>query len=371
MPSTPTGDVWASLGGALGTSLAKPMREGLDMLAQQKMMQMQHAQLQSQQNAERSTFVNNLAPKIGKETAEFISSLSPKERQNLWPNLDKIQARLNPEMSRTGMNTLQQPGQPGQAQPGQPGQQQQPGVPSFADMFESPHMKLDREKFEVKKGQLEEQKRANLFKENKGLRTKVIDEYKSNKQQMAILDKMSALDDANEVDNPAYLQGLKSLGIDLDFLKSPGTIQLDKLSMGMLKDLKSIFGGRISNLEMQNFLKTIPTSSQTKEGRSRVIRDLKLMGKAKDLRFKAMRDLERENGGILPRDADAQIEERISPKLDKIFQKFITGKQKHKVGSELTDLPSVSAMPKGSIIEDQNGKRLQNDGTSWTEVKKI
>lgn len=125
-------------------------------------------------------------------------------------------------------------------------------------------------------------------------------------------------------------KGIAGYGINLKFLMSPDSQEFEKLSTDFTKNAKDIFGSRVTQSEIQLFLKTIPTLSQSDEGKRRVIRNWKLMNEGAKLKKKAMLDIISMNGGRRPTGLEALVEKKIGPKLDKLAEDFATGKQKKK-----------------------------------------
>lgn len=68
-------------------------------------------------------------------------------------------------------------------------------------------------------------------------------------------------------------KGEWGIGLDLRNLMSDEARTFDKITMQFLKSLKALFpGGKITNLEMQNFLKMLPDLTMTNAGKLMVIR---------------------------------------------------------------------------------------------------
>lgn len=104
---------------------------------------------------------------------------------------------------------------------------------------------------------------------------------------------------------------------------SPDSEEFEKLSQDFLKGAKSIFGSRITDRDLQEFLKMIPTLANTDKGKLAIIRNMELFNKGSKLRYDAMKDIIRENNNKRPADLQFLIDERIKPQLDKIAEEFI------------------------------------------------
>lgn len=96
----------------------------------------------------------------------------------------------------------------------------------------------------------------------------------------------------------------------------------EKLSAGFLRGMKDIFGARISNAEMTAYLASIPTLNQTDKGKLAVIEDMEMFNKAANIKYKAMQQIIKENGGNRPLDLRERVEERVAPQLNRLSDIF-------------------------------------------------
>ncbi len=166
---------------------------------------------------------------------------------------------------------------------------------------------------------------ASKFKETKEIRKEIINQSKAARENDVRLERMAKLNDSGKLISPLFNATLQKLGLDIPALKNPDSQEFEKLSNDMFRNIREIFGNRINVIEIQTFLKTIPTLSQSQEGRTRVIRNLKLLNRGAQARIKIMREIMKENEGVPPYDVGEQIEERISSKLDKMATEFVAG----------------------------------------------
>jgi hypothetical protein len=214
---------------------------------------------------------------------------------------------------------------------------------------------------------------ASKFKETKETRKDLLSKGKAAVENNMRLGRMEELNNSGKLVTGLYNDMLKRFGIDYAALKNPDSQEFEKLSTDMLRNAKEIFGSRVTNLEVQTFLKTIPTLSQTQEGRTRVIRNLRLLNEGELLRSKAMKDILKENQGVPPYDIGEQVEEKVGPQLEQISEKFVSvGRPDEGTQSEAESFPSLpsAAEYKGKIIRDTDtGKRLKSDGVKWKVIK--
>jgi hypothetical protein len=214
------------------------------------------------------------------------------------------------------------------------------------------------------------QDKASRFKETKEVRKDLLNQSKAAKENDLRLDRMNELNEQGKLIPGLYNDLMKKFGVDFSALKNPDSQEFEKLSVDMLKNAREIFGARVTNFEVQNFLKSIPNLSQSKEGRSRVIRNFKLLNEGARARSDALRDVLKENRGVPPYDLGEQVEEKIGPKLDQISEKFVAGAQIESPSSQSFESLPKAAEFSGKIVRDtETGKRYRSNGKSWKEVK--
>lgn len=186
---------------------------------------------------------------------------------------------------------------------------------------------------EAKKRAHEEQKLIN--KEVYPFIKDVQQKSKGAKENDLRLNRMEKLIESGKLNNPTFASLLKTLkhgiwglGIDLTHLLEPESQEFEKLSNDFIKNAKDVFGGRLTDQDLKAFLATVPTLSQTNQGKKAVIHNLKLFNKAAELREVAARKLLTKYGNRPPLDFEAQVEDLIKPELDNISQSFEKGVSK-------------------------------------------
>jgi len=207
-------------------------------------------------------------------------------------------------------------------------QVQQPQIPqqTIADTLRTPQVtpaqQLQKEKLTVA-----EQNRVS--KETKPFFDEVLKEgnvaSKSNKR-------LSRIEEINE---KGYLgipvlnsiaktisNGVFGIGLDLSGLMTADAQELDKLSTDFIKDAKDFFGTRLTDADLKAFIRTIPTLSQSQEGRRRVISNLRSFNDAAILKEDAMKKIVKANGGKRPENLQLLVEEIVAPQLEQMAQKF-------------------------------------------------
>lgn len=346
----------STAGGNLGAAFGTGLGEGLQMLAQQKMSKMV-----GEQNRQRS-LVGLSALGYDPQEAEAISYLDP-ELQKI-----AIKEKLRQPSQQAYQQGLSQllGGNAGTESTGD----NVPEAIQTGGLTEKQATELA--KLGIQKQQHTEKQRASAYKETKEDRQTIMKSAKSARENDMRLNRIKELDKKGNIQNPLLYSALKKVGLDIPALKNADSQELDKLSNDFLKSAKDVFGSRLTNFDVQTFLSTVPSLSNTKEGRARVIRNLELFNKGALEREKAMRDILKENKGTPPLDLADRVEERVAPALDKIAQEFVSGVAASEgnlsVGSKLSSLPEPSAVPAGTRIKKKDGTVLENTGSQWKKV---
>lgn len=124
----------------------------------------------------------------------------------------------------------------------------------------------------------------------------------------------------------AITKGVMGYGIDLTSFMTADAQELDKLSQDFIKGAKDVFPGRVTDTDLNAYMRTIPNLSQSRAGMLRLVNSMKSFNEAARIRNKTMNDIIKENKGR-PVDLEAQIEERAKPELDRLSKEFLEGPQ--------------------------------------------
>lgn len=119
---------------------------------------------------------------------------------------------------------------------------------------------------------------------------------------------------------------LDALGIPLGALEDPSSELYHKLSQDLLKGLPETYGTRILKVEVDNFLKTIPTLMNSAEGRRMIASNMLKLGEMKEVYYNAMRQKQRDaldNNKPLPRDFEQVVFDQVKPQIDRINNEFV------------------------------------------------
>jgi len=181
----------------------------------------------------------------------------------------------------------------------------------------------DRHKIEQRKDQeqLEKilEKRLSATKE---VRSKLGKGRRERAEFRSVLERQLELNEGGNLNTPGYLGFLQNAGLDISALKTNDTQEFIKNNGVFFKKLKDLFGARITDKDIELFMKTIATTSQSPEARRRVLKSFIKMVDVEDAWAKAMDEVIEENEGIPPTNLESLAEKKVRPLLNKISKEF-------------------------------------------------
>lgn len=215
-------------------------------------------------------------------------------------------------------------------------------------------LQLQKERIAQKEREVNAKERRELDKESKTYYDQVYKEGEAARKGVMRLDRMEQLIKSGKLDNATvssvvdfFQTGIPFLGIsaDLSSVLSPESQEFKKLSTDFLKEAKDIFGARLTNADIQYFLKTIPTLAQSNEGKQRVINNLKSFYEGSILKKDIAKKIIKENGGKRPINLQELVDEQAEPILDEMARQFKSGEKLH--GKEVPkDFPLIPGIGK-------------------------
>lgn len=150
-------------------------------------------------------------------------------------------------------------------------------------------------------------------------------------------------------------------------LLSPEAQESVKLIADNLAGAKDTFGARVTNFDLQAYLKRLPSLLNSPEGRRRVLRDLRLMNKLNTNHEQGVLDIVEREGGpgnISLSQAERRYRKENAQEISSIKEEFIRPEKK-----------SFSSQPdpqiyNGRVIEDEEtGEKYRSNGKEWVLEK--
>lgn len=149
-----------------------------------------------------------------------------------------------------------------------------------------------------------------------------------------------------QIVSPSSAKFLELMGIPLGVLENPSSELYQKVSQDLLKGLPETYGNKILAVEVDNFLKTIPTLLNSPDGRRMIASNMLKLGEMKEVYYNEMRRQQREsldNNKPFPRDFQQRVFDQVKPQIDKINNQFVK-------------LSEITSVPPGTIpFFDPNG----------------
>jgi hypothetical protein len=265
--------------------------------------QMQKSDVQAQQSSDSALqFKNPQEPSI-KDVLGMLYGNKPQENQQQMQQMSNYQEI--PERSMVSPDIVKSNDQSGAIRLGAGSQERR-----------------HRETLAQQKELADRKEKMAMYKETKDIRHEIVQSAKSARQDLRDLNRLEELQSSGNLDTPGYVEFLKRSGLDIPALTNPESEEFKKIEANFLRNAKDYFGGRISNYEVEQFLKTIPSLSQSPEGRKRVIANLKYISRGALEYNNALKEIMAENKGIPPLDLEEQIFDKTDKKLEALHKKF-------------------------------------------------
>jgi hypothetical protein len=150
-------------------------------------------------------------------------------------------------------------------------------------------------------------------------------QYKTAKDEEMRLNRQEELAEKGNLSTPAMTKLLTTLGIPLGVLGNPDTEEYAKLETDYVRNVNDIFRGQIRVFEVQTYLKTIPSLLNSDEGKKAIIRNRRLLNEGAEIKYKAYKDILKENDGIPPPNLSMEIEDRTRGALSDLADRFREG----------------------------------------------
>ncbi len=282
------------------------------------------------------------------QNKQIISDLEV--RRNLPPGSLSAYEN-NPKMAEQVSRKSKDPKKTQSSQPIDPDQlrriQEVRSSPSFKDMddleqfeafIDAGVSKENAEAYAKIKGQKLERRGKefeNSYKAQEGFINETTDKYKAFETEMKPRLMQMQHMDPEKIIGPTASVFLDHLGIPLGALEDPSSELYQKLSQDLLKGLPDTYGNRILKVEVDNFLKTIPTLMNSVEGRRMISSNMLKLGEMKEVYYNEMRKQQKDyldTNNPIPRDFQQRIFDQVKPQIDRINNDFVKM-------SEVTSVP--------------------------------
>jgi hypothetical protein len=288
------------------------------------------------------------------------SELTTQETDEIWQGLQ--------QMSYEQRGMLLQ----GKQQPmGQQGSQQEEDPYAYADML-SALGERDMAHNEMKKAEIGSRERMGheklaepkLQELNDKLRTQ-----KASGMRFKRLEQLSSPELENQFP-PGFLVGMLSKDGELrpTFASqiSPDAQEFVKLISDEMTGAKDTFGARVTNFDLQSYMKRLPSLINSAEGRRRVLRDLQIMNELNVSHDQGVLDIIDRYGGpgkISISKAERIFDKENASKIEQLTQEFINPEK-----TEFQDLPDAARYRGREVIDPETKQKFRSDGSQWVPI---
>lgn len=265
------------------------------------------------------------------ELGQLGQSIQQQMQQQGQPNQIQMLQMLGMLPQEQGVNPFMQ--QPQQMQKQQPSQnqlaqlqqmlQQQPQQPGKVTLGANPAERRHREMLKEQQLKRASKENAEAFKATSSYREKVNNQAEEYENNLFRIKEAKALEKEGNLNSQAYLTFLNAAGLEgVEGLINGDTSAYNKIMADFQKGAKDVYGGRITNQELEQFLKTIPNLYMSPSGRAKIFSMMEYWNRGGIEKQKIMTQIMKENGGIPPYDLHEQVIKRSKPRMDQLANKF-------------------------------------------------
>lgn len=120
----------------------------------------------------------------------------------------------------------------------------------------------------------------------------------------------------------AWNEYLTRTGLDTEGLRNPNDEELLKLQQVYVKGAKDLYGSRITDFDLAQFLKGIPQLSSTPEGRKRLIAQFDQQNRIEQKKRDIAYELIEKNKGKPPKNLAYLVDKKMAPEIEKSVKQF-------------------------------------------------
>ncbi len=144
---------------------------------------------------------------------------------------------------------------------------------------------------------------------------------------------------------------------------SPEAQESVKLIIDSTSNIKDTYGARVTNFDLQTYLRKLPSLLNSHEGRQRVLRDLQDLNQINQIYNRGIQDVFNKAGGSdkMPwSEAENKFKKEYGPQLKRMLEDFAHPKQ-----SKFKDRPDPKRFMGKKIKDDETGEIFISDGNQW------
>lgn len=140
-----------------------------------------------------------------------------------------------------------------------------------------------------------------------------------------------------------------------------------KLIIDSTSNIKDTYGARVTNFDLQTYLKKLPSLLNSPEGKMRVLRDLQIMNKLNQLHASGIQEIFEEAGGtdkIPYSKAEARYKKRYGGLEKDLKDQFVNPEK-----ATFKEMPDANKFLGRKIKNPETGEVFISDGKEWKPFK--
>lgn len=200
------------------------------------------------------------------------------------------------------------------------------------------------------------------------LADKVVSEYEGAETANERLNQMEVAAESGKLPSPLLVRSMEALNIPLGVYADPLSQNYEKNVNEFVREVKNYFPGRVTNTELEFFMKSIPSLMNSDEGKKLIIKNMKLRNEMAKSRYEAYMEILEKNGGRKPKNLDIKINNRTKE------QRRLLGDEMKKNIEEARD---IAKLPEKAAYKDQQvsvglaTKYLQSAGGDVKKAREL
>lgn len=209
---------------------------------------------------------------------------------------------------------------------------------------------LKKQKMTQEERKFQHQLKKDALSETKEIRKDLFSKKKAAQEAIESINRLEELEKEG-LPTAGWNEFVKNAGLDIPALSGAPAEEYNKIAANFIRNAKAIFGSRLTDKDIEYFLKTVPSLANSPEGRKRINANLKRIANLDVAAVEAYNDIVKSNGGIPPLDLDVQLDEALDKKREGVYKKFKEDLQK-----EVPEAQNKLITTAGSIAGSALGK---------------
>lgn len=266
-----------------------------------------------------------------KQAAEQIKAINADPEKLKALHEDYANAVKNNEMME-----LRKPGYTGPAMPYEQAIQKFPGLAPTEQqgprgfkkpLTESDKIRQQKLEVELRKEQrdiekIEREMKSEGYKVSEKQRTEINDKAEAAADAREHIKDLSDLYKSGKLDSTALRSFIKEAGWPIDALQNPESAQAQNIIKSFLAQGPTLFGGKVSEGEMNVLLSAIPTLDTNPRGALLMLATMDKYAARQEAQQEGVKDLIKQNKGYIPLDWREQLSDIVKPKFKQINKHF-------------------------------------------------